>query len=195
MIRKHGMSMKTKNAKRDAKVTVDKPARRKRRDVQAVPVQELQPLALVKGPAAMQRERMATFKARRPKVDDTFKARFLALMRAGEWPTDICDDTSMPPYSAFRQAMAEDETFAADFEEAFRVMADQSLCDASKFARESAETGNVDLMRIADIYAKSLNSALEKLAPRDYGALIKHAGAEGGPLQVQVISYAKQLDK
>ena len=141
-------------------------------------------------PASRHRARMAKFGLMRPAVTTEHQAMFIALMRAGEIPTDICDDISRPPMSAYIAAMKHDEAFAQEYSEAFPVMADMALQDAWRFARDAAGTGNVDAARMADSYAKTLAYMLEKLSPRAYGVLVKHGDADGGNIAVSVINYA-----
>lgn len=148
------------------------------------------PLSDIATPASRHRNRVAKVLSKRPTVTDANKARFIALMNVGEIPTDICDDATMPTMAAFITAIKTDEAFAEAYDQAYSVMADMALQDAWHFARDAASTGNIDAQRIADSYAKTLANILEKLSPKSYGVLVKHAGADGGNINVSVVSYA-----
>jgi hypothetical protein len=45
-------------------------------------------------------------------------------------------------------------------------------------------------MRIAEMYARQSAMLAEKNAPKEYGPLLKVAGADGGALAIEVISFA-----
>ncbi len=162
---------------------------RKRKKAECVPVVPLIPAEIV-SPADRQRARLANALSKRPPITADNKARLLQLMKAGEIPTDVCDDRAMPAFSAFMAECKIDHDFAAEYEDALSALADMSLMDAARFSRDSASTGNIDTMRVSDMYSKTMTSIFEKLSPRTHGVLVKHAGADAGPLQVAVINYA-----
>lgn len=162
--------------------------KRTKKQVEHVDTVPLVPVEMLT-PAARHNARMAKIMDKRPAVDAANTARLLNMMRHGAIPTDICDDATMPRFGAFRAAMASDDTFADDYASAYAVMCDMVLEDAALFARDSSDAGNIDCTRIAETYAKSMTHILEKLAPRTHGVLVKHAGADAGPLTVAVINY------
>lgn len=173
-----------------------KPAKtRKRRELQ--PVEPL-PTPLVpvdvRSPVERHNQRMRVRYSKRPPVDAVNKQAFIEAIRVGELPADVCDNMAMPPLSAFLRAMQTDDAFADDYAEAVAIMADMAIQDAQAFARDCAGTGSTDQMRVADIYVKSVISAIEKLTPKTHGALIKHAGSDAGPMQVAVINYARKSE-
>lgn len=169
---------------------------RKRREVK--PVEPL-PTPLVpvdiRSPVDRHNARMRAHNKRRPTVDAANKQRFISMIRAGELPADVCDDETMPHLSAFLRAMRGDEAFSDEYAEAVAILADMALQDAQAFARDCAGTGSIDQMRIADVYMKSIVASIEKLTPRTHGALVKHAGADTGPVQVAVINYARNAER
>lgn len=149
-------------------------------------------VARVMSPAQRHNRRLAE-RARKPKEATPANAReLLERMRAGEMPVEICDAPHMPHYSAFVRLLRTDEQFAIDYSEAYEALANAVLEDGAAFARDTTELANIDAQRIADVYLKSAISALEKLSPKTHGVLVKHAGADGGALTVQVLDYAKQ---
>lgn len=148
------------------------------------------PLGEIATPASRHRDRVSAYGKTRPRMTEAHKVAFIELMRLGEIPNDICDDIKRPPLSAFIAEVKTDDAFAEAYGDAYSVMADLALQDALTFSRDAASTGNIDAQRIADSYAKTLSGILEKLSPKAYGVLVKHAGADGGNINVSVVSYA-----
>lgn len=69
------------------------------------------------------------------------------------------------------------------------------LDEAHDYLRLCVETGDPDAIRGAEAYVRAATSYAERTAPKEYGALLKHAGADGGPLQVQVMQYTDNKPK
>lgn len=144
-------------------------------------------------PAERHKRRKAVAHIKRPPVTDENKAAFLARIRGGDFPQDICDDTTWPSRTQYTEAMRSDPTFADQYAEAIAQLSDTILEESAAFARETTASGNIDKQRAADIYAKSMIALAEKLAPRTHGVLVKHAGADGGALHVSVTNFASAV--
>lgn len=134
-------------------------------------------------------ERHKRPKAFTPKLWEEFCER----LEQGEYPIEIIDRSpGMPSHKTLRQHIAANAEAMAQYEAATSALADLVLQDAAQFLRDSASTGDVDNIRIADYYAKGAAGTLAKLSPKTHGELIKLAGADGGSLSVAVINYAEQ---
>jgi hypothetical protein len=168
----------------------------------AKPATELPPQTIQDGdegetevlsPAERHKRRKALAHVRRPPVTDENKAAFLARIRAGDFPQDVCDDVAWPSRTQFTEAMRTDQAFADNYAEAVAQLADSVLEEAADWVRATSATGNIDKQRTAEIYAKSMAHLAEKLSPRTHGVLVKHAGADGGALHVSVTNFASAV--
>lgn len=136
-------------------------------------------------------------RARRAKgrIDVTpgVKTEIIARLRAGEFLADMECDAHIPSATRIIEARKTDPEFDAAYQDALAHGLDTTLADAGQFARDAAETGNIDDIRTAEIFTRTIALAAEKLAPKTHGTLVKHAGADGGALNVIVTNYAKDI--
>jgi hypothetical protein len=59
-----------------------------------------------------------------------------------------------------------------------------------ELSKSATNSSDPDLMRIAEAFHRCAVGYAEKVAPREFGQLVKVGGVDGGALQVQVVSYA-----
>lgn len=124
-------------------------------------------------------------------VTDEIAAEILERLRDGEMLTDIERSQHIPRASVIAKHRRDNPEFDAAFASALADCADANLHDAATFARVASASGDVDDARTAEIYARSILAINQQLSPKTHGALIKHAGADGGVLTVMVTNYAK----
>lgn len=129
-----------------------------------------------------------------PMTDAAF-AEITERMMRGEFPTDICDDPKLPSYGTLRKALRHNDDYLEEYEQAYAAMADMIIEEAKEFAREASLSGNIDDARRAEVYLKTIVNAVEKTAPRSHGALVKHAGADGGAITVSVVDYGRKAEE
>lgn len=108
----------------------------------------------------------------------------------GEYMSDILSDEHLPSRSTIMNARRADPVFDEAIRRAMAECMDANLDMAAQFVKGASEANDVDQQRVAEIYAKSVASVAEKLAPITHGALLKMAGADGGALTVAVVNYA-----
>lgn len=128
--------------------------------------------------------------SKRPPMSDSIKQRWIDAIRAGSFPTELCDSAKYPTRRAFMREIERDKAFGDLYREAVSDMADLLLEDAALFARDASGTGSIDQQRTADVYIRSISHILEKLAPKTHGVLVKHAGSDGGQLSVTITNFA-----
>lgn len=144
-------------------------------------------------PAAMHHIRRMDVRKRPKAFNAALFAEFCERMTNGEYPVEIIDRSDyMPSYKTLRRYLAENAEAQAAYDSAGVAFADLLIGDAGQFAREAASTGDIDDMRTADSYVKTVNATVGKLFPRTHGDLLKLAGADGGAISVAVINYAEQ---
>lgn len=154
-----------------------------------VPVVAPPATSRVPTPAARHRGRLEA-RDRKPSPTVELCAELIHRMQHGEIPSEICDDAHMPAIGRMRRFVAELPERARAYDAAMAACCDCIVEEARQFLRDSTETGNVDQMRIADIYCKSALSLVASMSPRTHGTLVKLAGADAGPIAVSVINYA-----
>jgi len=65
--------------------------------------------------------------------------------------------------------------------------------EAQHQLREALETNDPDTMRVAADYHKGTLNYAEKIAPKQFGVMVKHAGADGGQLAIAVVNYGAEM--
>ena len=124
------------------------------------------------------------------KMTEHQKATVLRLTEEGATLVEIAALDGMPSISTvFREAVA-DATFDAALRSARAANATSSLEEAQQLLREAAQGNDTDKMIIASAYHRGTEAYAAKIAPKEYGQLVKLAGADGGALTIQTISYA-----
>lgn len=96
----------------------------------------------------------------------------------------------MPSVSTvFREAKL-DPAFDSLLQAARAANATASLEEAQQLLRAAASGNDTDKMIIASAYHRGTEAYAAKIAPKEYGTLVKLAGADGGALTIQTINYA-----
>lgn len=130
------------------------------------------------------------------RMDDKAKARVLALVAAGATITEVCSRVGFTTTVPLWRACDADEKFRNALREAQARGAASLLAEAHDNAREAAMSGDADEMRIADMYSRTATAFAEKMAPKEYGSLVKIAGdAELAAVQVTITKYDPQAEK
>jgi hypothetical protein len=68
--------------------------------------------------------------------------------------------------------------------------AEAAIAEAAEVGKAASNSGDPDLMRVAEAFNRCSVSYAEKMAPREFGQLVKLGNPDGGELQLKVISYA-----
>jgi hypothetical protein len=120
---------------------------------------------------------------------DVVKAELLNRLRDAETLSGIANDAHMPTFASIAMTRAIDPEFDAAVSVAVSAMADGMLHDAITFTQAQAEGGSEKDLNAAAIYSRTIAALAEKLAPKTHGAMLKHAGADGGALTVIMTDY------
>lgn len=138
-----------------------------------------------------QRDAMVKRPYRAPSpLDQALKDRVLELCREGATLSEVCTERQVTSYTRLYHTRTVDALFDDDVRKALAMGAEAALSEAQEFSKAAAESGNPDLMRVAESFGRVSVLYAEKIAPREYGQLIKLGGADGGALSLQVVSYA-----
>ncbi len=130
------------------------------------------------------------------RMDDTMRQRVLALVAAGATITEVCSRVGFTTAVPVWRACSADDKFRNALREAQAQGAAVILAEAHDNARDAASGGDPDKMRIADMYSRTATAFAEKMAPKEYGSLVKIAGdAELAAVQVTITKYDPQLEK
>lgn len=129
---------------------------------------------------------------------DEIRAKVVQMFKDGSTSTEIDALPFMPSVVAQLDEQKRNPEFAAAVQEARAYGAKAMLDEANDLARQVAvadEDGtiNVDNVRAAEAYARTINGFVEKVAPREYGPLLKlGADADAGAMPIiQIVSFAK----
>jgi hypothetical protein len=120
------------------------------------------------------------------------KQMIVALIEHGATVVEIEAMQGMPSAATIWRECNRDPAFDQAMTDARVSSASSILDEAQHQLRKALESNDPDQMRIAAAYAQGATAYVEKIAPKQYGAMLKHAGADGGALSVAVINYAAQ---
>ncbi len=123
------------------------------------------------------------------------KQAVLRLLSEGATLVELARYDGMPSVGAIYAESYADADFGKAVQAARADSATTALEEAQHELREALESGDPDRMRIAAAYHSGTIEYAAKIAPKEYGQLVKLAGADGGPLSVQVVSYAIEQAK
>lgn len=123
-------------------------------------------------------------------VTPEHKALIPQLIADGATLTWLADQAGMPGAGAILRARDNDPAFADAMRAAFGANATVGLDAAHQYATDAIDDVDIDKAKRADILHRIAVARAEKIAPREFGAMIKHADADGGKLTVSVINYA-----
>lgn len=124
------------------------------------------------------------------RLSDETKELVIELVREGAMITEICERGIVPAYHYLWREMERDATFAAQYEAAKAKGAETLLQAAHEHALEMLESNDLDQIRAADAFMRITETYVEKIAPKQFGQLVKLAGDADAPLAIQVINYA-----
>ena len=120
----------------------------------------------------------------------------IRLLEEGATLVEIARYDGMPSVGAVYSQQYADPAFDEAVRAARASAATTALEEAQHELREALESGDPDRMRVASAYHAGTVEYAAKIAPKEYGQLVKLAGADGGALSIQVVSYAiEQADK
>lgn len=122
--------------------------------------------------------------------------RIIAGLTVGTPLTIVCQPDDMPGLSTVYDWMNSDEEFSGRIARAREAGWDQIAIDALNIADEVTEKDTIEtkfgeipnkewLMR-SKLRVETRLKLLAKWDPKRYGEMIKHAGADGGPMQISV---------
>jgi hypothetical protein len=123
-------------------------------------------------------------------VSAAVKRTILRLLEAGATQTEICSSAGMPSRNIVWEARKDDLAFDTDFRAAQAKGAETNIDLAKAHALDEIETRDPDRVRCAVMMMDIAVKYAEKIAPREFGQLVKLAGDPNAPLQLNVVSYA-----
>lgn len=68
--------------------------------------------------------------------------------------------------------------------------AETAIAEAQEFGKQAAAEGNPDMMRVAESFGRLSTTYAEKIAPKEFGQLVKLGDHNGGALQIVVANFA-----
>jgi len=116
--------------------------------------------------------------------------RVLELLRDGATMAEICTTRELTSYGRVYHTRTVDPQFDADVRAAQAIGAEAALAEAQELSRLAADSGNPDLMRVAESFSRVTTLYAEKIAPREFGQLVKLGNSDGSLLSMQVINFA-----
>jgi len=125
----------------------------------------------------------------REAIGPNIKLALVALIEEGATLVEIARMEGMPSVGTVYNAMKNDPQFATDMDAARGASATTVIEEAQHELREALESGDTDRMSMAVGYHRGSLEYAAKIAPREYGQLLKIAGADGGALTVNVVNY------
>jgi hypothetical protein len=123
-------------------------------------------------------------------VSAELKATIVRMVSEGATLTYICELPDMPCRASIYRARDTDKDFDAAMRAAMVKHAETLMDMSAEYTADAIEHADLDMSKRADILHRITTSRAEKLAPREYGVMVKHADADGGKLTVAVINYA-----
>lgn len=123
-------------------------------------------------------------------VKATAKRRIIYMLEAGATITEIARTQGLPSLHAINDERRRDPEFDAAIRTARVVGLEIKLDLCAEHAEREAESRDPDRMRVAQMLSTVMTTYAEKIAPKEYGQLVKLGGGDGGPLAVTVINYA-----
>lgn len=146
------------------------------------------------------------------------KAEIIRLIKAGCTATEVCQRADMPSSPTLYDWKRSDAVFAGELEAAMIESARVILEDAADMVREAAEpvmeiatgeggedAGTIGRMQVETSLARARTAAImfevakgyaEKVAPRQFGQLVKMAGVgEDGAITLNIVNYGSKTPK
>jgi hypothetical protein len=145
---------------------------------------------------ALNRKARLAIKGPSKPLDEAGKALVLRLVNEGATLLEAVRREGVGSYGAVWATVDADPAFAVELQKAATKGAAALLNDAQKLSADAAESGDQDAIRAADMYMRCTQSFVEKVAPREYGQLVKLAGdAAQAAITVQVVRFSVPDDK
>lgn len=133
-------------------------------------------------------------------LDAKQQATLLAMVEEGATTSEVCRRYGMPRLGAVWRTVGANAEFAAALKAAEATGAKAMLDEAHDYMRDAQagfDTGNgvrtvdVDAVRVAESYMKITQAYVEKVAPRQYGPLVKIAGdAEAAAITINLTKFS-----
>lgn len=123
------------------------------------------------------------------RVTDAQKQMIVQLLEHGATFAEIETLAGMPSSVTIWRECRRDAIFAQAVDDARVTSAANILDEAQHQLRQALESNDPDQMRVAAAYAQGCTAYAEKIAPKQFGQLVKHAGADGGALVIQTVNY------
>lgn len=120
----------------------------------------------------------------------TIKSRIIKALELGATLTEIARTPGLPHLSAIHAERKKDTDFDAAVREARIIGAEIKLDIVAENAEREAESRDPDRMRVAQMLAAVTTTYVEKIAPKEYGQLVKLGSDPNAPLAVHVIDYS-----
>ncbi len=124
------------------------------------------------------------------RMSEAQKTTTLAMLRDGTTLTAIARLSGMASLQNVYHECKCDPAFGEALREARALQATSRIDRAQDMLDDAAETNDTDRLRGAAIYTEQAIKYAEKVAPREYGQLVKHAGADGGAIHVTLVDYS-----
>lgn len=113
----------------------------------------------------------------------------IRLLEEGATLVEIAALEGMPSASSVYREARENPQFADAVQAARAACAATAIEEAQAELREAAAGNDTDRMSIANAYQRGTLEYAAKIAPREFGQLVKLAGADGGALTVNLVNY------
>ncbi len=123
------------------------------------------------------------------RLNEQQRVTLLAMISEGATLTAVCRMDGMPALKDIYYECDCDPEFAQNLKNARKLQATSRIDRAQDMLDEACETNDTDRMRGARIYTEQAIKYAEKIAPQEYGALVKVAGADGGAIQLTIMNY------
>jgi Bacteriophage Sf6, terminase small subunit-like len=123
-------------------------------------------------------------------LDEKQRSTILTLLTEGATLAEIFTIRGITSYSSFYATRNAEPEFDAAVRGAMAQGAEAAIAEAAEVSKSATNSSDPDLMRIAEAFHRCAVGYAEKVAPREFGQLVKLGGIDGGALQVHVVSYA-----
>lgn len=123
-------------------------------------------------------------------LDERTRDLVLELLREGATLAEICIARKVTSYTRLYQTRVADPAFDAEVRKASAMGAETAIAEAQEFGKQAAAEGNPDMMRVAESFGRLSTTYAEKIAPKEFGQLVKLGDHNGGALQIVVANFA-----
>lgn len=124
------------------------------------------------------------------RLPDETKDLIIEAVAEGAMITELVERNVLPSYHHLWNECKRDTIFDAEYKAAQAKGARLLMNAANEHAQEMLESGDVDQMRCAESFMRVTETFVEKIAPKEFGQLVKLGSDPDAPLAVQVINYA-----